>query len=63
MSKRIRQRQQHCNKLFRDKFYLILFGDDCVKLLLIIEHLNALRENGIERCRMVAEFEVVLAAP
>ena len=43
--------------------YLVLFGDDCVVLLLVTEHLDALRQNSVKGGRMVAELQIVLAAP
>ena len=43
--------------------YLILFCDNGVELLLVIEYLYGLSEYGIERCGVVAEFHVVLVGP
>jgi len=41
----------------------MLFSDDGMELLLVVEHLNTLCKNSIKRGRMIAQLKIVLTAP
>lgn len=45
------------------ELYLVLFGNDCVELLLVVEHLYTLGEDSLERGWVIGQLSIVLVAP